>query len=247
MPFADLKTGARLFYEERGQGEKLLLLHGLLGTARRHFARVMDWLEADYHLYGLTLRGYGQSTPKPRDFPLRFYHRDADDVLAFMDAVGIERAHMLGYSDGGETALVAAGQQPEQFLSAAAIGAVGVFDPSIRPRIQSMYPGTWITDDEKAEHGIPDADAFVLGWIRSFSHYLDLGGGVSLDTAPKIACPVLLMLGDGDTLNPAAFARTYLERVRDGRLEVFADCGHPVHEQKWDDFARVYGAFLNRT
>ncbi|MBI5666987.1 MAG: alpha/beta hydrolase [Chloroflexi bacterium] len=244
MPFAEITTGARLHYEERGQGNPLLLLPGMLGTAQLHFARVMDWLEADYHVYGLTPRGYGDSTPKPRDFPLRFYHRDAADVLAFMDAIGLERAHVLGYSDGGETALVAAGQQPERFRSVATIGAVGTFDPSIRPRAQRVYPGTWITADELALHGITDADAFVLAWLRSFSHYLDLGGDISGDTAPRIACPVLMMLGDRDTLNPASFAQKYLQRVPSGRLEVFADCGHGVHDEKWDNFKRVYGAFL---
>lgn len=244
MPFANTATGARLFYEERGQGEPLLLVHGLLGTAALHFSRVMDWLEPRYHLYGLTLRGYGESTPKPRDFPLRFYHRDADDVLAFMDAVGLEQAHILGYSDGGETALVAAGQQPERFKSVAVIGAVGSFDASIRPRVQSMYPGDWITLEEKALHSIPDTKAFVLGWIRAFQTYIDMGGDVSLGTADRITCPVLLMLGDRDTLNPAAFGQRFVERAPRGRLEVFTDCGHPVHDERWDEFQRVYGDFL---
>lgn len=244
MPFVDIPTGARLHYEERGQGEPLLLIHGMLGTPQIHFARVMDWLEPDYHLYGVTLRGYGESTPKPRDFPLRFYHRDAGDMLAFMDAVGIERTHVLGYSDGGETALVMAGQQPERFKSVATIGAVGWFDASIRPRVQSMYPGDWITDEDKTLHGFSDANAFVLGWIRAFQHYIDTGGDVSLGNAHRITRPVLMMLGDKDTLNPAAFGRKFIERAPNGRLELFADCGHPVHDEKWDDFRRVYGAFL---
>lgn len=244
MPFADTATGARLHYEERGQGEPLLLLPGMLGTARLHFARVMDWLEPDYHLYGLTLRGYGESTPKPRDFPLRFYHRDAADVLAFMDAAGIERAHVLGYSDGGETALVAAGQQPERSRSVATIGATGNVDASLRARAQSNYPGTWITEDEKTLHGFADADAFALGWVRSFVQYIDSGGDISLGSASRISCPVLMMLGDRDTLNPARLAQKLIERVPNGRLEVFAGCGHPVHDEKWDDFRRVYGAFL---
>ncbi|MBL8165151.1 MAG: alpha/beta fold hydrolase, partial [Anaerolineae bacterium] len=90
MPFAEIATGARLHYDDAGQGEPLILLHGLLGTAALHFPQVVDWLRPRYRLVGPTLRGYGDSTPKPRDFPLRFYHRDADDVLAFMDALNIQ-------------------------------------------------------------------------------------------------------------------------------------------------------------
>ncbi|HEX2906232.1 MAG TPA: alpha/beta hydrolase [Phototrophicaceae bacterium] len=246
MPFADIATGAQLYYDERGQGAPLLLVHGLLGTAQLNFARVMDWLEPHYHLYGLTLRGYGQSTPKPRDFPLRFYHRDAADVLAFMDAVGLETAHILGFSDGGETALVAAGQQPERFLSVATIGAVGSFDASIRPRVQSMYPGTWISEADKATHGIPDANAFILGWIRAFTHYIDLGGDVSLSTADRITCPLLMLLGDQDTLNPAHFGQKFIDLTPRGQLTVFTNCGHAVHDEQFAEFQSVYGEFLNK-
>lgn len=246
MPFADTATGARLYYDDRGTGQPVVLVHGLLGTAQMHFARVMDWLEPAYRLYGVTLRGYGQSAPKPRDFPLRFYHRDADDLLAFLDAIDAAPVHVLGYSDGGETALIAAGKQPERFRSVAVIGAVGNFDPAIRPRIQTMYPGTWITEADKTAHGIEDADVFILGWINAFKHYLDLGGDISLATADRIACPLLMMLGDRDTLNPAAFGRRFIERTPRGQLEVFKDCGHPVHDEQWDTFQAVYGDFLRR-
>jgi pimeloyl-ACP methyl ester carboxylesterase len=51
------------------------------------------------------------------------------------------------------------------------------------------------------------------------------------------------MLGEKDTLNPAAFALKLLEGVPTGRLEIFP-CGHGVHQELWDDFQRVYGAFL---
>ncbi len=243
MPFVDTSTGAHLHYEDVGQGEPLIVLHGLLGTAKLHLAKVMDWLSGTYHIYGPSLRGYGESTPKPRDFPLDFYHRDAKDVLAFMDAIGIPSAHILGYSDGGETALVAAGLAPERFKSAAVIGAVGNFTPAIRPRVQSMFPATWITEAEKSLHDIPDADAFILQWINAMKHTIDTGGDVSLGLAHNITCPVLIMLGDKDTLNPAEYALKFLERTPKGQLEMFK-CGHPVHDEQWTEFQRVYGNFL---
>ena len=244
MPFCDIATGARLHYEDVGQGEPLILLHGLLGTAKIDLAKVMAWLSKDYHVYGPSLRGYGESTPKPRDFPLDFYHRDAKDMLAFMDALGIPSAHILGYSDGGETALVAAGLQPARFKSVAVIGAVGNFSAAIRPRVQSMFPATWITEEQKQFHGFPDGDAFILQWINAMKHTIDTGGDISLSLAANITCPVLIMLGDKDTLNPAEYANKFLERTSNGRLEMF-ECGHPVHDEQWDAFQRVYGDFLH--
>lgn len=243
MPFIDTNTGAHLHYDEVGTGEPLVLLHGLLGTAQRDLGQVMAWLGERYHVYGPSLRGYGESTPKPRDFPFDFYHRDAQDILAFMDALNISSAHILGYSDGGETALVAAGLQPQRFKSVAVIGAVGNFSPAVRPRVQSLYPATWITDEEKQLHGIADANAFILQWINALKHTIDTGGDISLSLAPNITCPLLIMLGDKDTLNPAAYAQTFIERTPNGRLEMFT-CGHPVHTEAWSDFKHVYGEFL---
>ena len=243
MPYADIATGARLFYEERGQSEPFMLVHGLLGSAVEHFPRVMDWLEPEYRVLGLTLRGYGYSTPKPRDFPLRFYHRDAADMLAFMDALNIEKAHILGYSDGGETALVAAGTQPERFKSVMTIGAIGSFGPEMRPLVQRPYPGDWITDEEMAFHGIANRAQFTLQWVNAMKAYIDAGGDISLGLAPKITSPLLLMLGENDTLNPASYGQKFADAAPQGRLEIFK-CGHAVHDEDWDSFQRVVGEFL---
>lgn len=243
MPFAETSTGARLHYEDVGSGTPVIVVHGMLGTARTNLGRVIDWLSAGYRVIGPTLRGYGESTPKPRDFPPDFYRRDALDLLAFLDALDLPPAHILGYSDGGEVALIAAGLKPERFRSVSTIGAVGYFGPEMRPGVQRMYPVDWVTDEEKALHSMDDPVPIMMQWIRSAKMLIDSGGDASVSLAPNITCPVLLMLGDQDRLNPPSCARVFLARVPDGRLEMF-DCGHPVHDQQWDAFCRVFGDFL---
>ncbi len=245
MPFADLSTGARLHYEDLGSGEPIIMIHGLLGTAHADLGHVMDWLSADYRVLGLTLRGYGESTPKPRDFPPDFYRRDTDDVLAFMDALGLQKAHIMGYSDGGEVALMAPGLQPERFLSASSWGAVGYFGPEVRPVVQSLYPPTWVTEEEKARHGITQIEPIILQWIQSMKMTIDSGGDVSISLAHNITCPLLLMLGDQDTLNPEAYGRTFIEKIPHGKLVMFK-CGHAVHNLQWETFQKVVGDFLKR-
>lgn len=243
MPTIDLPTGAQLHYEDLGEGETVVLVHGMLGTPRLHFLRILKWLTPRFRVVAPTMRGYGESYPKPRDFPLNFYHRDTDDLLALMDALKIDRTHILGYSDGGEIALIAAGKQPERFRSVAVWGAVGYFGPAMRPVAQRMYPADWMTEEEKALHGIPDANQFALGWINAVKHMIDAGGDVSLSLAPNITCPLLLMLGEQDTLNPAEYGRNFVEKTAQGRLQMF-DCAHPVHDQQWEAFQQVVGDFL---
>lgn len=247
MPLVDLPTGASLHFEDMKSASihaPVILIHGMLGTARTHLGHVMDWLhDRDFHVIGLTLRGYGESQPKPRDFPDRFYERDADDLLAFIDTLSIKRAHLIGYSDGGEIALIAAGRAPGRIASCIAIGAVGNFGPELRPRFQRLYPGEWITDEEKALHGFGDAAQFTGAWVRAMTRMIDAGGDVSLSLAPYISCPLIIMLGDKDKLNPKTSGERYIRAVSNGRLAMFA-CGHAVHDEQRAAFYQMTLAHL---
>ncbi|MCY4062536.1 MAG: alpha/beta hydrolase [Chloroflexi bacterium] len=242
MPIAHLRTGATLHYEDIVPANvqlPVILVHGMLGTARIHLGHVMDWLPAQgYRVIGLTLRGYGESGPKPRDFPDRFYRRDAEDLIGFMDALMIERAHLIGYSDGGEVVLIAAGRAPERIASCIAIGAVGYFTPELRSVFQRMYPGDWITDEDKRIHGFCDSARYTGEWLRAMTRMIDAGGDVSLSLAPNITCPLLIMLGDKDKLNPRQNGERFVAACSNGRLAMFP-CGHAVHDQKRDAFCQM--------
>lgn len=242
MPLVEIETGATLHYEDLAPGSEqipVILIHGMLGTARGQLGHAMDWLAAaGFRVIGLTLRGYGQSMPKPRDFPDDFYQRDCDDLLAFMDALGIDKAHLIGYSDGGEVVLIAASSAPERVTSCIAIGAIGNFGPELRSVFQRSYPGNWITEEEKREHGFSDAAKFTGAWARAMTRIIDAGGDISLSQAHRISCPLIIMLGKADKLNPKALGERFVARVPSGRLEMF-DCGHAVHDEARDEFYRL--------
>lgn len=247
MPYAEISTGARLHYLDTGGADKpiIVLLHGLLGTASQHFPQVIEWLRPRFRVIGLSLRGYGQSEPKPRIFAPNFYDVDALDVLAFLDALTIQHCHVLGYSDGGETALVAAGRAPERFLSVASIGATGFLSPSVRDRAQNgMGDGSWITLQDRALHGIEDPAAFVKGWKESFIGMIDSGGDLSLRNAHKITAPILMLLGDRDALNPKSAADVYAAKAPNCQVILVENCGHPVHDEQWDIFVKEMDALF---
>lgn len=247
MPYAEISTGTRLHYLDTGGADKpaIVLVHGLLGTASTHFPQVIEWLRPRFRVIGLTLRGYGQSEPKPRTFPPAFYDADALDVLAFLDAINLPACHILGYSDGGEVALIAAGRAPERFLSVATIGATGFLSPIIRQRAwDGMGDGSWITPEERALHGIDDPAGFVRQWKESFVGMIDAGGDLSLRNAAKVTCPILILLGDRDGLNPREGADRYAAAAPNCRVVLVEDCGHPVHDDQWDVFTREMDALF---
>ena len=250
MPFAEISTGANLFYEHLNpdaEGIPVVVLHGLLGTGRKDLGHVLDWLaDEGYEVIAPSLRGYGESTPKPRDFPYKFYHRDADDILAFLEAIDVQKCHVLGYSDGGEVALICGGTQPQRFASVATIGSIGYMGPDTRAVMMNYRPGSqWIEAEEIQLHGIPDADKFAAQWVRSMVQLVDSGGDVAMSLAPSMTMPVLIMLGDKDKLNPREYAEKFLENVTHGKVVMF-DAGHPVHDQQKDQFRKTFLAHLKQ-
>lgn len=246
MPFAELSTGIRMHYEQIGTGTPILAIHGWLGTPRTQLNTVIDALSADYQVIAPTLRGYGESRPPQRDFPHDFYYRDADDVLALMDVLKIDKAHIFGYSDGGEVALIAAGKAAARFYSVSTVGSVGYFGPAMRPAAQRSASAAFLSDDPElmALHGITNARAFVADWIEAVVYMIDRGGDVSLSLAPSIRCPVMLMLGDRDTLNPQAFGERLAAALPDGQVVMFSDCGHAIHDEQPAKFQAALKPFL---
>ena len=114
------------FYVEKGQGDPLILLHGN-GEDHTYFDHQIDVFAQHYHVYALDTRGHGQTPRGTRPFTIRQF---ADDLLAFMDARHIERAHLLGFSDGGNIAMIFALRYPERvdrlILNGANLDTTGV-------------------------------------------------------------------------------------------------------------------------
>lgn len=119
------------FCAEQGHGEPLILLHGN-GEDCGYFKHQMDAFSSRYHVYALDTRGHGKTPRGERPFTIRQF---AEDLLGFMDGHGIGRAHLLGFSDGGNIAMVFAIRHPERvnklILNGANLDAGGV-----RPTVQ---------------------------------------------------------------------------------------------------------------
>lgn len=103
--------GARIWYATFGAGAPVILLHGGLGHGGNWGYQVPALVAAGYRVIIVDSRGHGRST---RDAQPYAYERMASDVPAVMDALGIERAAFVGWSDGACIALVLAMQVPER-------------------------------------------------------------------------------------------------------------------------------------
>jgi pimeloyl-ACP methyl ester carboxylesterase len=104
--------GLQLFYLEAGPRDAppVVLLHGLGATSASFLPTIWD-LAADHHVYSLDLPGFGESTKPLRPLHAAFF---AKSVVAFLDALGLDRVHLVGNSMGGRAALEVALRSPER-------------------------------------------------------------------------------------------------------------------------------------
>jgi pimeloyl-ACP methyl ester carboxylesterase len=99
--FIDL-AGRATHYIERGEGEPVILLHGYFYDSYL-WAANLDVLAERFKVYALDLWGFGYSTREPMDYGYPLY---AEQVLMYMDGLGIQRASLMGQSMGGGTAIL---------------------------------------------------------------------------------------------------------------------------------------------
>lgn len=98
------------YYIEKGQGDPLILLHGN-GENSSYFKHQIDEFSRQYHVYALDTRGHGQTPRGEKPFTIRQF---SEDLLEFMNGHQIEKADILGFSDGGNIAMVFAIDHPER-------------------------------------------------------------------------------------------------------------------------------------
>jgi len=128
-------NGVQIYFEVRGTGEPLLLLHGFSGSREDWNTLVPQW-GADFRLILPDLRGHGRSSilSKP------FRHQDAAaDILALLDRLEIETCKALGISAGGNVLLHMASKQPGRVKAMVLISATSYFPAQARA-IMRQYP-----------------------------------------------------------------------------------------------------------
>ena len=126
------------YYIEKGQGEALILLHGN-GENCDYFQGQIGEFARFFHVYAIDTRGHGKTPRGNAPFSIRQF---ADDLHDFMDAHQIGKAHLLGFSDGGNIAMIFAMKHPDRvnrlILNGANLDAKGV-KPSVQIPIEIGY------------------------------------------------------------------------------------------------------------
>ena len=192
-------NGMQMYYEVSGQGDPLIVLHGAYMNIPSMGA-IVPKLAATHRVYALEFQGHGRTTDIDR--PITYPHL-ADDVAAFMDAVGLAKADVFGYSMGAEAGLQLAIRHPgkvNKLVAASAAYDLRGWQPEFQAAIPQMTVEMILGMPFAAEYRklAPNPDGFpalVEKLIALEKQPMAWEGEVK-----KIKAPVLIVSGDADVM-----------------------------------------------
>lgn len=233
-------NGISLYYETFGDPEAppVLVLHGGTGFIESMHYQISALAPAHF-VVAPDSRAHGRSTDT--DAPLG-YRQMADDMLALMDRLGIERADIVGWSDGGIIGLILAMENPERIRRVVAIGAnYNVAGLSRLP------PEDASALDESAAHDFyvnvaPDPARWPVFAGKVLEMWRTQPDYEAADLA-KIAAPVLVMAGERDSIK-RSHTEEMAASIPSGRLDIVEDASHFAPLEKPERVNDAILAFL---
>ncbi len=229
---------AHIWYEDAGGGDPLLLLPGWGGDLNE-VAVVRAALETRFRVIAADLPGSGKSGPQPRTYTASYYADDAKVFLAMLNALGVAPAHVVGFSDGGEYALLMAALEPGTVRSVAAWGAAGSLGDNVM--LADLFgsvidnpapPMAEFSGYLKATYGESNARIMTQSAAASFRAIIAAGGDISRSLAASITCPTLLITGENDFIAPPALVTDMAQAILSATYVEAAGASHSVHEQQ---------------
>lgn len=235
----------------RGHGpQPLLLMPGALGTAVTDLLPQLEGLDPSvFSLVGWDPPGYGDSRPPDRDFT-DFFKRDAQVALTLMSRLGYSRFSMLGWSDGGITALCAAIACPSAVDKMVVLAANAYISQSDIDMIHKVEDVSKWSDRMRAPmeavYGVQGFPILWTGWCNAFKEYFNRGGDICSEEVHKISCPTLVVQGAKDPMVAMEHVGFLHETIPFAEKFVFEDGKHNLHFKYKDKFNALVTEFLTK-
>ena len=212
-------NGIELHYIKRGNGHPLILLHGN-SQSKDIFTKAIDDLSKRYTVYALDSRCHGQST----DTEELSYQLMANDVIAFIQTLELDKPYLYGFSDGAVVGLLVASQQPELLGKLVLSGATTAF--------AGMKKGwQWLF---KLSHFIRRDKRFQLVLTQP---------AIGKGELAKILVPTLLLFGEKDITTPKDI-KLMSDSIPGSALRILPGEGHMSYVHNSTKLAPLLYEFL---
>lgn len=228
--YADVGGGVKLYFEVRGSGAPLVLLHGGLGTFETSYSKVPPELARRYRIIGLEQVGHGHSADTDQRLS---YANMAEHTAAALRKLAVGPADLVGLSDGGIVAILVAASHPELVRKLVVSG--------VNTRFDGMQPKTmaWLRDSTPEsllnalppemraayERVAPDPDRWPVLVARLRDLWLT---PVYIENAQlaAIKAPTLIIAGDRDSFPTAEHSVEIFRSIPGSQLWIVPGTGH---------------------
>jgi pimeloyl-ACP methyl ester carboxylesterase len=245
LPPADVQgylehDGARIWYATYGSGSPVILLHGGLGHSGNWGHQVPELVRSGYRAVLIDSRGHGRST---RDSQPYSYELMASDVLSVMDALHLETASLVGWSDGACTALVLASKAP------ARVASVFFFACNMDPSGVKQLEPSPILDRCFSRHAKDYAhlsttpDQFKT-FVEAVSLMQKTQPNYSANDLAQIAVPVAIVQAEHDEFIKREHAEYLARNIPEAELVILDEVSHFAPLQRPGQFNAAILAFV---
>ncbi len=227
--------GIKMYCEIYGSGKPLLMIHGNGGSINA-FKNNIPYFASRYKVIALDSRSQGKSTDPADSLSFEMM---ADDEAALLDAMHIDSAYVLGWSDGGINALLLAIRHPEKVIKLASTGA------NLWPDSTAIIPALWESDkarfintDLKKTRTSKEKNElkmFLLDWFQP---------NIKLTDLHSVRCPSLIIGGDHDLIRVEHTVQIY-QSIPKAWLWIIPNSGHGTLIEHADEFNRKVDDFFN--
>jgi len=240
-----------VYYETSGSGEPLVLIPYLAADQACYAFQVADYAK-HFTCISVDLRGAGLSDKPAGTYTTELF---ADDVAAFMQAIGVERAHVMGLSLGAATGMWLAAKYPEKVTSLSLHSAWPATDPFLRTVvegwqvmarglasvpdmvIQGIFPWCYTPELYAAK---PEYIQSLIDFVRSrpvqpVDAFMQASNTViahdALGQLGRITAPTLITFGRHDVITSTRFAEPLRQGISGSEVVIFEGCAHaPIYE-----------------
>lgn len=223
----------KLHYAEKGQGEPLILLHGN-GEDGTYFGSQIDYFSKERRVIAVDTRGHGKSPRGTAPFTIRQF---AEDLNGFMLEQGIEKADILGFSDGGNIAMIFAMRYPGK-VNRLILNGANLNPRGVRAHVQlPVEIGYRIARLFAAKSKDAARNAELLGLMVN-------DPDVKPEELSQITAKTLVIAGTEDMIKKKHTRQIY-DSLTDAKL-VFVEGNHFIANKKPEEFNRVVEEFLRQ-
>ena len=244
-------NGLDVGYDVVGAGPPLVALHGATSLGREDYAAQLPAMQKAFLVHLPDARGHGRTRWDPADgFEYRWL---VDDLVAFVDALGLESFHLVGFSMGALTALQFGALWPERLRTLVVVGITTQREPRASVGRRLMDPERILAREPEFAATLSrrhDAGQGEGAWQRLLPAIAaDIAVQPLLTPAQlhAIDCPALVACGDRDPFVPPEHAAGLARQLPHGSLFIAPDCGHEVMSRKPGLFNEAIAGFYRST